>query len=90
MYKRDKPCDNYFGNVCSGFGGSLTCYICGWDRVEHKVRCKVRVEKVDTGEWEAWCKKHPLPNGDTGEVFDNWRDAIDHALKHTWNHWRGR
>lgn len=33
--KADKPCEAYFGNVCSGFGGSLTCYRCGWERHEH-------------------------------------------------------
>lgn len=35
MYKRDEPCDSYFGNVCSGFGGSLICDFCGWDMFDH-------------------------------------------------------
>lgn len=35
-YKADEPCESYFGNVCSGFGGSLTCYGCGWDMYDHE------------------------------------------------------
>lgn len=33
--KHETPCDTYFGNVCSGFGGSLTCDLCGWDMYDH-------------------------------------------------------
>lgn len=35
LRKDPEPCEAYFGNVCSGFGGSLTCYRCGWQRHEH-------------------------------------------------------
>lgn len=34
-YKAAEPCDSYLGNVCSGFGGSLTCIVCGWQLPEH-------------------------------------------------------
>lgn len=34
-YRDEIPCVEYWGNVCSGFGGSLTCYKCGWERHEH-------------------------------------------------------
>lgn len=35
MDRAPEPCEVYFGNVCSGFGGSLTCYMCGWDMYDH-------------------------------------------------------
>lgn len=31
----DKPCDAYWGNVCSGFGGKTICTKCGWDMYDH-------------------------------------------------------
>jgi hypothetical protein len=31
----DKPCESYFGNVCSGFGGTTKCYTCGHDMWSH-------------------------------------------------------
>lgn len=32
----EKPCDNYSGNLCTGFGNDdTTCWICGWDRFAH-------------------------------------------------------
>jgi hypothetical protein len=34
--KAPKPCESYFGNVCSGFGGSLTCFRCGWHKFDHE------------------------------------------------------
>lgn len=33
--KAEKPCENYAGNLCSGFGAECICYWCGWDRIEH-------------------------------------------------------
>jgi len=36
MDKDDKPCDHYFGNVCTGFGGTTDCYVCGWDMYDHE------------------------------------------------------
>lgn len=34
-YKADEPCENYFGNVCSGFGAERICWHCGWDMMDH-------------------------------------------------------
>lgn len=48
--------------------------------------CKPRVEMVHTGEWESWCREHPLPNGDTGPAFATWREALDHANEHAMIH----
>lgn len=44
--------------------------------------CRPMVERVDTGEWESWCRAHPLPNGDTGRVYDTHAEAMADALKH--------
>ena len=30
-----QPCQSYSGNLCGGFGGSLKCWNCGWDKYEH-------------------------------------------------------
>lgn len=30
-----RVCDEYIGNVCSGFGGRTVCRRCGVDRFEH-------------------------------------------------------
>lgn len=43
--KAPEPCGHYFGNVCTGFGGSATCMFCGWDRSEHPEE-KERVRKL--------------------------------------------
>jgi hypothetical protein len=51
-----------------------------------------RVERVaeepgDKGPvWESWCRAHPLPNGDTGVLFDTWLDAMEHATTHAREH----
>jgi hypothetical protein len=29
-------CENYFGNVCTGFGGKTICEFCGHDMYEHE------------------------------------------------------
>lgn len=34
----DQPCEAYFGNECSGFGGSLICNRCGWHWDDHPDR----------------------------------------------------
>ena len=34
-HRAEEPCDSYFGNLCSGFGGTLTCLTCGWDQQDH-------------------------------------------------------
>lgn len=34
--RKDKPCDYYSGNLCSGFGGSTNCSRCGWDLMAHQ------------------------------------------------------
>ena len=36
--------------------------------------------------WESWCEDHPMPNGDTGVVFDQWHEALDHAIAHAATH----
>jgi hypothetical protein len=41
----DEPCGHYFGNVCTGFGGSATCMLCGWDRHDHPEE-KRRIEEL--------------------------------------------
>jgi len=35
LVKKDEPCDYYFGNVCTGFGGKTICDFCGWDMMDH-------------------------------------------------------
>lgn len=54
--KDDKPCDGYWGNVCSGFGGSLTCKRCGWERDEHPSECWWLNE--DGTEKDAYVPRH--------------------------------
>lgn len=34
--KNEQPCDSYFGNVCTGFGGTTNCEFCGWDMNAHE------------------------------------------------------
>lgn len=34
-YKATEPCESYFGNVCTGFGGTTECRLCGWDMFDH-------------------------------------------------------
>ena len=40
----EEPCETFFGNTCSGFGGSTHCLICGWDKWDHSPY-KERAEK---------------------------------------------
>jgi dCMP deaminase len=42
----DKPCDHYSGNLCGGFGGSLTCDHCGWDRFQHHAKRATRLDEL--------------------------------------------
>lgn len=35
IFKREKPCEAYSGNLCTGFGGKSECLICGWARWAH-------------------------------------------------------
>lgn len=44
-FPSDQPCESYFGNVCSGFGGSLICDFCGWERHEHP-KDKARIAEI--------------------------------------------
>jgi hypothetical protein len=53
-YKAKVPCKEYWGNVCSGFGGSLTCRKCGWERHEHdyeRYHAKHRADVDPNSEW---------------------------------------
>lgn len=45
-HKDDEPCEQYFGNLCSGFGGQTICTRCGWDFHDHKEN------KIDFGDIE--------------------------------------
>lgn len=33
--RSEEPCSSYFGNLCTGFGGTTTCLMCGWDQHDH-------------------------------------------------------
>lgn len=52
MYKKDEPCEAYFGNLCTGFGNEDQTCFCGWDRWDHPS------EKAD---WPDFLKE--LDNG---------------------------
>lgn len=36
--KADEPCNSYFGNLCSGFGGTMVCMFCGWGKFDHPLK----------------------------------------------------
>jgi hypothetical protein len=48
---------------------------------------RVRVEKVHTGEWEAWHPGHPLPDGSTSDAaYSTHAEAMDAAWRHVREH----
>ena len=57
-----QPCDNYFGNLCGGFGAPTTCHWCGWDKASHEpallemVRLSNRTDRFDAGRSQMRCE----------------------------------
>lgn len=48
---------------------------------------KVRVEKVHTGEWEAWHPGHLLPDGSTSDAaYPTHAEAMQAAWRHVHEH----
>ena len=39
------PCESYAGNLCSGFGGDLICWICGWDKYYHGAGIRAYIQE---------------------------------------------
>lgn len=79
MYSRRKqpyPCDSYFGNLCGGFGGTLDCHGCGWDRFEHgndRIKKEWVRQELKKYKFDEFRANHP------DKFF-----KIEHNLYHDW------